>query len=125
MPAFPPIEEQLRNANMVLRVADQPLVHELILRYAEEHPRNGNGCAPGVIAPPASISDAVSKVLPLLIGEFTYKDVVERVLELGYQFAAIGRRTAVGRVLRKLVNQGVIEEVKKGEAGEPSVYRRR
>jgi hypothetical protein len=122
---FPPIEEQAKNVNMILRVLDQPFVRNFVLSWAEEHPRDTNGTSTGTAQFVTSITDAVTKILPRLKGEYTYQNVIERVLEDGYEFTARDRRTAIGRVMRKLCDQGLTEEVKKGRASAPSLYRNR
>ncbi len=119
---------------MVAGVIDQPLVEDFVLKYAEEHSSDRNGATtPGDHAPraerkdavrPTSITESVLDILPSISREFIYEDVIERVINDGYEFEAKDRRTAIGRVLRKLCDHGTIVEVKKGKAGAANVYKR-
>jgi hypothetical protein len=131
--SFPPIEEQLKSVNMVMRIASQPLVHDFILRYAEQHLGTRNGASPSRESaphsesrsgPPITLTESVRKILPLLAIKFNYQAVIERLSEEGYEFTATDQRTAIGRVFHRLKKEGLISEVTKGKGGTPSVYKR-
>lgn len=72
---------------------------------------------------PTGITDAVTKALPSLSGDFTHADVIQKLTRGGFKFAVKNKRHSVGRILRKFALQGKLMEVKKGVAGEFSVYR--
>jgi len=118
---------------MVMRVAAQPLVHDFILRYAEQYSGARNGASPlgdtprseaNGVKPPMTLTESVVKILPSLAAEFTYEAVIQRLMEDGFDFTAKDRRTAIGRVLHKLLDLGSISEVTKGKGGNPSVFKR-
>lgn len=121
------IEEQLRALRALQKLARQPCVVEAIRLLARELPGPPAAAERSVARRGAildtGITKAMDKVLPSIRGEFSYTDVVSRLEEDGYEFAAVNPRMAVGRVLRRLVTRRKIIQVRRGTAGEPSVYR--
>jgi hypothetical protein len=127
------VEEHLSALRALQKIARQPIALEVMRLVVQEH-FGGNGHA--VRATPTEraverrgaiwvtgIKEAVEKVIPTLRGEFTYLDIIDGLGKNDYQIAAKNRRTAVGRVLLKLVDKKTILLVQKGIASNASVYR--
>jgi hypothetical protein len=66
---------------------------------------------------------AVVKSLPLVRGDFIYRGVEAVMLQHGFQFQTADRRNAISGVLRELVTEGILIEVRKGMAGKPTIFR--
>jgi hypothetical protein len=70
------------------------------------------------------LREAIEKALGALHGDFTFLDVIKQLKEDKYPLAVKNPRTGVGHVLRKLLTEKVLIQVKKGVGGEPTVYRK-
>lgn len=70
-----------------------------------------------------SLKPAVAKAVAGMHGDFDYHGVETVMLQNGYDFKNADRRNAINSVLRELVTKGTLVEVRKGQAGKPTVFR--
>jgi hypothetical protein len=66
---------------------------------------------------------AVLKALTRIRGDFTYREIKRAMEEDGYKFQTKGPRNAVNHVIRQLEKKGKLVEVKRGIAGDASIFR--
>lgn len=127
------VEEHLVALRALQKIARQPIALEVMRLVVQEHFAPNSHATP----PPANeraaerrgaiwdtgIKEAIDKIISRVKGEFSYQEVIDELSKDRYQIASTRPRTAVGRVLRKLVDDQTIILVRKGIAGHPSIYR--
>jgi hypothetical protein len=128
------IDEDMNALRMLRKIAqNEAALHSMKRILRECFGGNGN-CypVPTEISPPprrgaiweTNIKKNVLKVFPALHGrDFDYKDGLKALATSGYELAAKNPRTAIGGILRQLAAEGKLKLVKKGIAGNPSIYR--
>lgn len=122
------IDEQFKVLQQVAKLARTPLGLAAMMDFAQRHGERAQTREqiqtpeeqPAAARP---IGEVVTKVLPLLRGEFSTVDIEKRLLRERYSFKAKNPRQAIGKALQRLIGQEKIVEVKKGTGGNPNTYK--
>jgi hypothetical protein len=109
------------------------LVKDAIVKFVEAnglsqskngHEADSGGSARRGAAVLTGIKEAVLKVISMLDGEFTYREVQRGFGPVGYQPDTKNLASSIGRVLRNLAKEGTLVPIRKGVGGDPSVFKR-
>jgi hypothetical protein len=125
------LTEQIRMLQDLRKLSLKPRFMDAVKLFINDPPSsavplhpNGNGTEKRSAIWDTGITEAVVATLQRMQGEFTYPDVLKALAQDGYRNQSARPRDSVGRVLRNLATRGKIREVRKGNGGRSTVYKR-
>jgi hypothetical protein len=121
------LEEQLQVLRDLKRIASNPNAATIMEKFVSSNGSQLPAMIESSPSPPNPVSRgdltrAVLNACRSIGSKFGVNDVISKMRETGFVFAAHNPQIAVNGVLRKLVNKGYIKLVSSGTGRIPSIY---